>query len=214
MGNHPKPCSHTASNNSRITSCNCHRAYCILAVRLGLPKTERKVGCDRALPACANCTRAKRECKGYGLKLAWPDKYDGRRKQKKYEAEPDLSATNYVTKLGEFYFLNTSIGDIQGQKHTVRDLVETGCPAFDFCVPRSVSPRLLDLGEREGSLLSYCECSTITTPSNPYTLRLHLLHLLLARSTDAVHRSHRLFQNAQVELTPINCRRMLRSSSC
>ncbi|KAL5387927.1 hypothetical protein DPSP01_003326 [Paraphaeosphaeria sporulosa] len=124
---------------------------------------ERKVGCDRALPHCANCTRAKRECKGYGLKLAWPDKYDGRRKQKKYQADPDNSATNYVTKFGEFSFLNTGNGDVEGQKYTVRDLAARGCPAIDFgvsrSVSRSVSPGLhvwkLDLCEREGSLLSY-----------------------------------------------------------
>ncbi|KAJ4360695.1 uncharacterized protein N0V89_001262 [Didymosphaeria variabile] len=120
---------------------------------------QRKVGCDRALPHCANCTRAKRECKGYGLKLAWPDKYDGRRKQKKYQAEPDTSATNYVTKFGEFYFLNTSIEDVEGHRYTVRDLVAIGCFANDFYAPRSLSPGLefwkLDLGEREGTLLSY-----------------------------------------------------------
>ncbi|KAF1971297.1 hypothetical protein BU23DRAFT_371076, partial [Bimuria novae-zelandiae CBS 107.79] len=73
----------------------------------------RKVGCDRALPACANCTRANRDCKGYGLKLAWPDKYDGRRTQKRYKAEPDASATNYMTKSGKFSFLNMSVGDLE-----------------------------------------------------------------------------------------------------
>lgn len=107
-----------------------------------------------------NCTRAKRECKGYGLKLAWPDKNDGRRKQKKYEADPAVRETNYVTKSGEFYFLNTGMEDIEGRRYTMRDLVEK-FPLVDFWAQTNgpQSPKLwnLDLGERDGTLLSYCE---------------------------------------------------------
>lgn len=107
-----------------------------------------------------NCTRAKRECKGYGLKLAWPDKHDGRRKQKKYEADPDVRATNYVTKSGEFYFLNTGMEDIEGRRYTMRDLAEK-FPLVDFWARGNglQNPGLwnLDLGERDGTLLSYCE---------------------------------------------------------
>lgn len=129
---------------------------------------ERKVGCDRALPACANCIRARRDCKGYGLKLAWPDKYDGRRKQKKYQVKPDTSATHYVTKFGEFYFLNTTIGDIKNQRYTTRDLLALGRSVVEFSAPRSVSPGLefwnLDLDERAGTLVSYCECPNCRPP--------------------------------------------------
>jgi hypothetical protein len=107
-----------------------------------------------------NCTRAKRECKGYGLKLAWPDKHDGRRKQKKYEADPDVRETNYVTKSGEFYFLNTGMEDIEGRRYTMRDLVEK-FPLVDVWARANgpQSPKLwnLDLDERDGMLLSYCE---------------------------------------------------------
>ncbi|KAF2449717.1 hypothetical protein P171DRAFT_440185 [Karstenula rhodostoma CBS 690.94] len=143
---------------------------------------ERKVGCDRALPHCENCTRAKRECKGYDLKLAWPDKYDGRRKQKKYQADPDTSATNYVTNFGEFSFLNTGNGDVEGQKYTVRDLAAMGGPTIDSGVSRSVSPGLefwkLDLGEREGSLLSHYDSvvarmmTTIDDSTNGFRLQI------------------------------------------
>ncbi|PVH97578.1 hypothetical protein DM02DRAFT_730495 [Periconia macrospinosa] len=80
---------------------------------------ERKVGCDKTLPACDNCTRSKRVCKGYGLKLAWPDKFDGRRKQKKYQADPESSATRYLTDDdGRFVFLNTTFDDVEGRKTT------------------------------------------------------------------------------------------------
>ncbi|CAI6333219.1 unnamed protein product [Periconia digitata] len=54
---------------------------------------ERKVGCDRALPTCGNCARARRACKAYGVKLAWPDKFDGRRKQKEWKSDPDVSSS-------------------------------------------------------------------------------------------------------------------------
>jgi hypothetical protein len=106
----------------------------------------------------------KRVCKGYGLKLAWPDKYDGRRRQKRYEAVPDNSATNYVTKFGEFCFLNTSSGDLEGQKYTVRDLAAMGCSTTVGFGALSVSPGMgfwkLNLDEREGSLLHYCKLQT------------------------------------------------------
>ncbi|KIV86538.1 hypothetical protein PV11_02141 [Exophiala sideris] len=41
---------------------------------------DRKIGCDKTLPACNNCIRTKRNCAGFGIKLTWPEKYDGRRK--------------------------------------------------------------------------------------------------------------------------------------
>ncbi|KAF2448085.1 hypothetical protein P171DRAFT_428213 [Karstenula rhodostoma CBS 690.94] len=40
---------------------------------------DRKILCDRTTPACSQCTRAKRECKGYGLRLSWPRENDARR---------------------------------------------------------------------------------------------------------------------------------------
>ncbi|KAI2625101.1 fungal-specific transcription factor domain-containing protein [Hypoxylon sp. NC1633] len=41
---------------------------------------RRKIGCDRGYPACNNCIRTGRECLGYGIRLAWPDQPDGRRR--------------------------------------------------------------------------------------------------------------------------------------
>lgn len=40
---------------------------------------ERKVSCDRALPACTPCTRSNRPCKGYALRLSWPRNTDRKR---------------------------------------------------------------------------------------------------------------------------------------
>ncbi|KAI0159547.1 fungal-specific transcription factor domain-containing protein [Xylariaceae sp. FL1272] len=40
---------------------------------------DRKVRCDRSLPACATCARSKRICHGYGLRLSWPREDDNKR---------------------------------------------------------------------------------------------------------------------------------------
>ncbi|KAH7084812.1 fungal-specific transcription factor domain-containing protein [Paraphoma chrysanthemicola] len=40
---------------------------------------ERKVRCDARKPTCGNCTKAKRECRGYGMQLSWPKAEDNRR---------------------------------------------------------------------------------------------------------------------------------------
>ncbi|KFY00747.1 hypothetical protein O988_03109 [Pseudogymnoascus sp. VKM F-3808] len=33
---------------------------------------DRKISCDRRFPACIKCSRSKRRCGGYGLRLSWP----------------------------------------------------------------------------------------------------------------------------------------------
>ncbi|KAF2682327.1 hypothetical protein K458DRAFT_370106 [Lentithecium fluviatile CBS 122367] len=40
---------------------------------------DRKILCDRGKPPCLQCTRSKRKCKGYGLRLSWPSAGDDRR---------------------------------------------------------------------------------------------------------------------------------------
>ncbi|OCL14685.1 hypothetical protein AOQ84DRAFT_384532, partial [Glonium stellatum] len=40
---------------------------------------ERKIRCDKQIPFCQNCSRSKRQCKGYGLRLSWPRQGDQRR---------------------------------------------------------------------------------------------------------------------------------------
>ncbi|KAH6884386.1 fungal-specific transcription factor domain-containing protein [Thelonectria olida] len=42
---------------------------------------KRKIGCDRNIPSCDNCLRTKRTCLGYGLRLTWPNRPDGRRRK-------------------------------------------------------------------------------------------------------------------------------------
>jgi hypothetical protein len=40
---------------------------------------DRRILCDRILPTCLQCSRSKRICKGYGIRLSWPSANDGRR---------------------------------------------------------------------------------------------------------------------------------------
>ncbi|KAF2264811.1 hypothetical protein CC78DRAFT_494590 [Lojkania enalia] len=40
---------------------------------------DRRVLCDRTTPACLQCARSKKKCKGYGLRLSWPRAGDSRR---------------------------------------------------------------------------------------------------------------------------------------
>lgn len=47
--------------------------------RLKLSNTERRIHCDRTIPTCSQCSRSKRLCQGYALRLSWPKTGDGRR---------------------------------------------------------------------------------------------------------------------------------------
>jgi hypothetical protein len=84
------------------------------------------------------------------LKLSWPDKVDGRRKQKRYDAAPEASATCYVSMNGNFTFLNSTFRDLEGSRVALKDLVG---PA-----PRSLGLALV--GEGDGALLTYCKSLT------------------------------------------------------
>lgn len=107
-----------------------------------LHRAERKVGCDKAFPECVNCTKSKRKCKGYELKLAWPDKYDGRRKQKKYQAAPEGSAKQYIAQNGSFTFLDTTFDDVEGKRRRVQEMVEWVGDGAGFA--ETSVPRVLD----------------------------------------------------------------------
>ncbi|KAF2637258.1 hypothetical protein P280DRAFT_458462 [Massarina eburnea CBS 473.64] len=133
-----------------------------------------------------NCTRSKRTCKGYGLKLAWPDKFDGRRKQKRWNAEPENSATRYVTRGGKFAFLNTAFEDIEGKKVGWGELARRGEEEMGIRVevPRTLS--FLRLGDGEAELLRYYDSvvarmiTTIDDDTNGF--RLDLIPMALSAS--------------------------------
>lgn len=117
---------------------------------------ERKVGCDRTLPACLKCKRGQRDCQGYGLRLAWPDKQDGRRKQKRYEVIDKDIVSRYVRRNdGNLAFLNTVVADLDGSRLCVQDLIKgelITVMSNAVPMPRSLFP----VSEQDGMLLNHC----------------------------------------------------------
>ncbi|KAF2814254.1 uncharacterized protein BDZ99DRAFT_234292 [Mytilinidion resinicola] len=119
---------------------------------------DRKIGCDRILPTCQNCSRTNRLCQGYGMKLAWPDtKSDGRRKQKRYSIEHNFTqlSSRYRKFRGGLAFLNTTAFDVKGIAPSLLDLI-TENPS-EVMVPRIMRSLSLNptLTENDGLLLSY-----------------------------------------------------------
>ena len=61
------------------------RSYCptnhCLCVLTNITFLDRRILCDRTLPACSNCSRSDRKCQGYGLRLSWPKTNDRKRSQ-------------------------------------------------------------------------------------------------------------------------------------
>ena len=116
---------------------------------------ERKIGCDRTLPSCLNCNKGRRICQGYGLRLAWPDKQDGRRKQKRYEVKNQDVMTRYLPrKNGHLRFLNTFVEDLDGSKLSFRDLVQGEFINAMSNIPISLS--MCSINEQDGMLLNHC----------------------------------------------------------
>jgi hypothetical protein len=117
---------------------------------------ERKVGCDRTLPNCLSCLKGQRLCQGYGLRLAWPDKQDGRRKQKRYEVQHQNIVFKYLKQEdGCLAFLNTVVGDLSGSKLAVQDLVKHELEStMSTTIPRSID--FFQICEQDGMLLNHC----------------------------------------------------------
>jgi hypothetical protein len=103
------------------------------------------------------------------LKLAWPDKYDGRRKQKKYHAVPKGSAADYVTQDGTFAFLNTTCDDLNGEKVQLLNLASNEDDEAEVISLLPALPSIHGVDSQESLLLSYCE--HVRIHRNHYTNR-------------------------------------------
>ncbi|KAF3006689.1 hypothetical protein E8E13_008809 [Curvularia kusanoi] len=138
---------------------------------------QRKVGCDRTLPTCLNCKKGKRECQGYGLRLAWPDKQDGRRKQKRYVVRDQSAQERYLYRRdGNLIFLNTLIEDLDGSKLCMQDLIRGNSIKVSSQVPTPLYPYAIN--EQDGMLLQHYDLkiaritTTIDDESNGFRLAL------------------------------------------
>jgi hypothetical protein len=74
---------------------------------------ERKIGCDRARPWCANCIGSGRECLGYDVRLLWPDQYDGRRRDGVVLGYVPSAARSELSPYYGQQFLNVTFKDIE-----------------------------------------------------------------------------------------------------
>jgi hypothetical protein len=63
---------------------------------------DRKVSCDQGRPECQNCTSLGRKCKGYGLRLSWPE--NGSRRNIQYTVK-NTDITSNRSK--HIHFINT-----------------------------------------------------------------------------------------------------------
>lgn len=139
------------------TNCwTCKRRLLRIVLDFANTIVERKVGCDRTLPTCKNCEKGQRACQGYKLRLAWPDKQDGRRKQKRYEVTNQDNVARYLhRKDGRLTFLNTVVKDMDGSKISVDDLIKSELTrAMSRFIPTPISP--FSISEKDGMLLNHC----------------------------------------------------------
>ncbi|KAL4966727.1 Zn(II)2Cys6 transcription factor [Aspergillus stella-maris] len=110
---------------------------------------DRRIACDKALPACSQCRQSSRKCKGYGIRLSWPRANDPKRAVV-CRAPVRLSKPNAVR--GFQFQVNASSWDIEVH-HNVLGSLST-FPAK----PSTITPLPFDAFEyndSEGQLFEY-----------------------------------------------------------
>ncbi|KAI1823435.1 fungal-specific transcription factor domain-containing protein [Xylaria intraflava] len=114
---------------------------------------KRKIGCDRSYPACNNCRRTGRECLGYGIRLAWPDQPDGRRRGGRIPPCAVHRSPHNPANYGK-HFLNMTYSDLMQTGKGLMVLNELLLLHNDQRPVRSM-PLLPNLRERDAYLLDY-----------------------------------------------------------
>ena len=114
----------------------------------------RKIGCDRTIPSCNNCLRTRRSCNGYGLRLVWPEKSDGRRKQKGALVSNNSHYFIPVCTTGYTQLLNVGFEDLAVSKDEYQRFdLSSSTNQLDL----HVLPWNPALKGQDGAVLSYCE---------------------------------------------------------
>ncbi|KAI0017027.1 fungal-specific transcription factor domain-containing protein [Xylariomycetidae sp. FL0641] len=148
---------------------------------------KRKIGCDRGFPACNNCLRTGRECLGYGIRLAWPDQPDGRRRLSRVP-EP---VTHHHTVDSVHYgkqFLNVTYTDLALARKGL--LVDNQSLFCSLPRPSRSIPLIPGLQEREKHLMHYYNeqlSRMISTIDVNNGFRETLLPMVLSSSGQASH---------------------------
>ncbi|KAM3084908.1 hypothetical protein ACMFMG_003353 [Clarireedia jacksonii] len=70
---------------------------------------DRRVRCDGGVPVCQKCSRAKRECQGYGMRLSWPRDDDKKRAIMSDSQRVVMCIKPEINK----FFINTNSRDVK-----------------------------------------------------------------------------------------------------
>lgn len=70
---------------------------------------DRRILCDKAVPICGCCIKARRICTGYGLRLSWPKENDSKRA---IVAPPPQSHSESL-EIMEMHMINASERDVE-----------------------------------------------------------------------------------------------------
>ncbi|KAH7166529.1 fungal-specific transcription factor domain-containing protein [Dactylonectria macrodidyma] len=118
---------------------------------------NRKIGCDKNMPSCNNCTRTNRQCLGYGLRLTWPDQQI--RRSKSQANQPNSESETRIeirpTQQRDWQFLNFTYEDVAfatgtGTRRQLLKSLSTHGPMYSL----SLHASFLD---QDGVLLQYYE---------------------------------------------------------
>jgi hypothetical protein len=134
-----------------------------------LTQIDRKIGCDKSLPSCENCRRTQRVCDGYNVRLSWPSKVDGRRKQILWQAGPISVSPNYMATSGRFTFLNTIVRDFDDDRIGEDELAGLELQSSKLERPLSHMNGITSI---DGYLISYCMCNRRSGTQTPPWLTL------------------------------------------
>ncbi|KAK9421518.1 putative Fungal-specific transcription factor domain-containing protein [Seiridium unicorne] len=146
---------------------------------------QRKIGCDRGFPACNNCLRTGRECLGYGIRLAWPDQPDGRRRKSQLP-DQDFQMPTSDSKYYGRQFLNVTYDDLTRFRND--DSARHSALAHRSPRPQRLIPLIPDFHERESHLISYYQnklSSMVSTIDIRNGFREYLLPLALSPYSSA-----------------------------
>lgn len=114
-----------------------------------LANEDQRMRCDRAIPICAQCMRAKRTCKGYSVRLSWPRDNDGRRAIVLKPPQNSIKCRGY--RVEEATMVRRSNWDIEMYMY----LSSRASHAPLLHAPVSWNPHRL--GEEAWNLLNYCK---------------------------------------------------------
>jgi hypothetical protein len=103
---------------------------------------DRKVLCDRAVPACRRCLKSSRKCLGYGQRLSWPKVRDRRRMiVSSYPVQREE-----IHKSSSAWIINACSWDFRLQENILMGTFQSMCPCREKkqdCTTKAV------LGNRE-----------------------------------------------------------------